>query len=216
MSRIPVISVVPMKPLSSAKSRLAPYLEDVDRRRLALNMLRRVIKAAGAASGEVWVLGSDPLVEEMAVAEGAKWCWERGSNVNESLRLSFEEVWSNGAAALFLPGDLPALRGEDVLGLAQLARTSQSAALVPARGSGGTNAMLLAGASGFQPLLGPDSFRKHLAQAEELGLHPAIYFSPGLSLDLDTWDDVEVCEAMAPGLFKRLLKEVTPTWLQKV
>ena len=216
MSRLPIISVVPMKPLSSAKSRLAPYLDDVDRQRLALNMLRHVIQAAGAASGEVWVLGSDPLVEELAVAEGARWRRERGSNVNESLRLSFEDVWGRGAAALFLPGDLPALRGEDVLGLARLARTSQSVALVPARGSGGTNAILLAGASGFQPLLGPDSFRKHLAQAEVLGLKPAIYFSPGLSLDLDTWDDVEVCKAMAPGLFKRLLEEVTPTCLQKV
>ena len=205
-----------MKPISDAKSRLSPHLGSSDRQRLALNMLRLVIKAASAASREVWVLGSDPITEEIAVSEGARWKKERGGEVNESLRLSFEEVWDLRAAALFLPGDLPILHREDVMQLTRLARRSGTVALAPAGGSGGTNGILLPTASDFYPRLGPNSFKKHLYQSIEAGLNPSVYISPGLSLDLDTWTDVEACEALEPGLFQILLEEVTPRWLEKV
>ena len=72
MTQLPIISIIPMKPISDAKSRLSPYLGSPDRQRLALNMLRLVIKAASAASKEVGVLGSDPLTKDIARAEGAR------------------------------------------------------------------------------------------------------------------------------------------------
>ena len=67
-----VVSIIPVKPLSQAKSRLAPYLKDAQRRRLVTAMLRRVINAAREASAEVWVLGADISVRN--VAPGRR-CW---------------------------------------------------------------------------------------------------------------------------------------------
>ena len=67
----------------------------------------------------------------------------------------------------------------------------------------------------FYPRLGPDSFKKHLLQSIQTGLKPAVYISAGLSLDIDTWTDVEACEAVEPGLLRILLEE-TPRWLEKV
>ena len=216
MTQLPIISIIPMKPISDAKSRLSPYLGSPDRQRLALNMLRLVIKAASAASKEVWVLGSDPITKEIALSEGARWKKEQGNGVNQSLRLSFEEAWALRAAALFLPGDLPILHRQDVIELTRLARGIDSVALAPAGISGGTNGILLPTESNFYPRLGPDSFKKHLLQSIQTGLKPAVYISAGLSLDIDTWTDVEACEAVEPGLLRILLEEETPRWLEKV
>ena len=99
-----------MKPLAQAKSRLAPYLKGVQRRRLVTAMLRHVIRAAREASAEVWVLGADVSARNVALEEGAGWRQEAGSDINESLRLVFDEAWAAGKSPLFLPGDLPFLR----------------------------------------------------------------------------------------------------------
>ena len=62
-----VIAIVPMKPLSQGKSRLAQSLTEEQRADLALGMLRRVILAIKAASVDtVWVVGGDDRVREMA------------------------------------------------------------------------------------------------------------------------------------------------------
>ena len=118
------MSIIPVKPLAQAKSRLAPYLKDVQRRRLVTAMLRRVIRAARAASADVWVLGADVSVQNVALEEGACWREEAGSNINESLRLVFDEAWAAGKSPLFLPGDLPFLQTDELKAL--IARAGSS------------------------------------------------------------------------------------------
>ena len=58
-----VIGIVPMKPLSKGKSRLAQALTAEQRADLALGMLRRVVLAIKSASVDtVWVVGGDERV----------------------------------------------------------------------------------------------------------------------------------------------------------
>ena len=114
---VEVVAIIPVKGLTEAKSRLKPFLNDTQRCRLVTAMLRRVIRAAQEAVAEVWVLGADDSTRKLAHEENAIWRRESGKNINQSLRLVFEEAWSAGKSPLFLPGDLPFLTGEDVKGL---------------------------------------------------------------------------------------------------
>ena len=209
-SQVPgVIAVIPIKPLSGAKSRLHPHLDQALRERLVLKMLQGVIRAAaGAAADEVWVVGADPAVEEMAKRKGARWHWEEGSNINQSLEIAFQQVWNTGKVPLYLPGDLPFVQSRDLEKLIAASRM-KNAVLAPAHRSGGTNAILVPRPSEFRPLLGPGSFRRHLTQAASLGLDLAIYYSPGLALDLDTWEDMQAYQALEPGLLERLTAKET-------
>ena len=202
-----------MKPLSQAKSRLAPYLKDAQRRRLVTAMLRHVIRAAREASAEVWVLGADVSARNVALEEGAGWRQEAGSDINESLRLVFDEAWAAGKSPLFLPGDLPFLRSDELKAL--IARAGSSVGedadprivLSPANKGGGTNAILIPQPLAFRLHLGPDSLSRHVSEARRLGLEPTVYASPGLARDLDTWEDLQEYETQEPGLLARLTSE---------
>ena len=204
-----------MKPLAQAKSRLAPYLKDAQRRRLVTAMLRRVIRAAREASAEVWVLGADVSVRRVALEEGAGWREEARSDINESLRLVFDEAWAAGKSPLFLPGDLPFLHSDELKALISRARadsnigedSSPSIVLSPANKGGGTNAILIPQPLAFRLRLGPDSLSRHIAETRRLGLEPSMYASPGLARDLDTWEDLQEYETQEPGLLARLTRE---------
>ena len=210
-----VVSIIPVKPLAQAKSRLAPYLKDVQRRSLVTAMLRRVIRAAREASAEVWVVGADVSSRHVALEEGAGWREEAGSDINESLRLVFEEAWAAGKSPLFLPGDLPFLHSDELKALTARARANSnigegsvpSIVLSPANKGGGTNAILIPQPLPFRLQLGPDSLSRHVAEARRLGLEPTVYASPGLARDLDTWEDLQEYEAQEPGLLARLTSE---------
>ena len=205
-----VVAVIPVKPLAQAKSRLAPYLKDVQRRRLVITMLRRVIRAAREASDEVWVLGADDSTRNVALKEGASWREDAGSNINESLRLIFEEAWTAGKSPLFLPGDLPFLCSDELKGLIAHAGSGDDSdlkiVLSPANKGGGTNAIFIPQRLLFRLQLGPDSLSLHVSEARRLGLEPTVYASTGLARDLDTWEDLQEYETHEPGFLARLTR----------
>lgn len=213
-----VVAIIPVKALSDAKSRLKPFLTDTQRRRLVKSMLRRVIRAAQKTGAEVWVLGADDSTRKLAQEEGVVWRQETGKNINESLRLVFDEVWDAGKSPLFLPGDLPFLQSEDVL---ELMSTSTSNPLVgagretsdrtdvilsPANSGGGTNAILITRQIPFQFQLGPDSFSRHLEETRKLGLEPVVHNCDGLARDLDTRQDLQEYETLHPGFLADLTR----------
>ena len=209
------MSIIPVKPLAQAKSRLAPYLKDIQRRTLVTAMLRRVIRAAREASAEVWVLGADASSRRAACEEAVGWRQEAGSNINETLRLVFEEAWAAGKSPLFLPGDLPFLHSDELEDLIAQAGPDTGddvdahpiIVLSPANKGGGTNAILIPQPLPFRLQLGPDSLSLHVAEARRLGLEPHVYASPGLARDLDTWEDLHEYETQEPGFLVRLTSE---------
>ena len=214
-----VVTVVPVKSLDRAKSRLAPFMPDAQRRRLVTGMLRRVIRAAQKTGAEVWVLGADDSTHSIALQEVAMRRREEGTNVNESLEMVFEEVWTAGKSPLFLPGDLPFIQPEDIAGLISTAIDNPSVGAVreppihaeiilsPAGSGGGTNAILISQRLDFQLQLGPGSFARHVEEARRVGVAASIFTSDGLARDLDTWKDLREYEAREPGFLSRLTGE---------
>ena len=209
------VVIVPMKPLARAKTRLSGELTPPERMALSLNMLRRVLQAiVGAVPGlpedatveSLWVVGGDSDVSRVAREEGAAWVEEESADINETLWLSFQRAFDSGKAALFLPGDLPFLKPRDIYTMVGASGHLKHLTLAAARHGNGTNCILVPPGlpHQFRPLLGPDSWRRHLAQAASLGLSLVICYSQGLAYDLDTLEDLKAYEYMEPGLLEKL------------
>ncbi|MBF8267455.1 MAG: hypothetical protein HW388_963 [Dehalococcoidia bacterium] len=205
MNPAQVIVVIPVKPPAVAKSCLSGVLKPGPRTALARNLLWRVLKAVqGVAVHKTWVVGGDSTVERAAQAAGAIWMPEEGSDLNKVLEHAFQKALQEGKAPMYLPADLPFLQPTDIHGLIHSTGNLAQIALAPDRWGMGTNGILLTEDSPFRPALGPGSFQRHLAQVAFLGMGLAIYYSPGLSRDLDTPEDLGLFEAIAPGLTAEL------------
>ncbi len=203
-----VIAIVPMKPLSQGKSRLAQTLTAEQRADLALGMLRRVILAIKAASVDtVWVVGGDDRVRDMTRSLGADCLEELGDDLNDTLKKAFELAFEQGKSAMYVAGDLPFLKPADIHSMLQASRSQGNVTLAPARRDGGTNAILVPHGVPMQPELGQGSFMKHLTQAARLETSVAINSSQGLGFDLDVVDDLETFQHMEPGLLERVSNE---------
>ena len=216
-----VVAIVPMKPLAMAKSRLSGELTPPLRMALCLNLLRRVLRAiVGPGLGilddapvdSLWVVGGDPDICQVAREEGASWYEEEGSNINDTLGAAFQMAHDSGTAALYLPGDLPLLKPQDIYGMVGASGHLTNVILAPSRQGGGTNGILVPAGlpQPFSPLLGSGSFWRHLAQAASLRLPMATYYSQGLAFDVDTYDDLKACEYMEPGLLEKLTQGENP------
>ena len=217
MSPSGIIAIVPMKPLASGKSRLATDLTDDQRMALSANLLRQVLNVLrepllgtqdASPVDEIQVVGGDEAIRRVSESCGAEWFQDEGADINETLNLSFSRAFQRGRAALFLPGDLPFLKPRDVHGIVGASGHLKNVTLAPARQGGGTNGILVVPGlpQPFEASLGPDSFKRHLAQASSKGISVAIYYSPGMGFDLDTYDDLRTYEYMDPGLLNRLTK----------
>ena len=203
-----VVAIIPMKALDEAKSRLAPRLSQGQRRALALNMLEHVIRQASRASlASVWVAGGGPVVRCLAEGSGAQWHEDETAGLNDCLTEAFALASRQGLAPLYLPGDLALVDWPEIQTLTSFLRLGTGLVVCPDERNEGTNALLLPPGSGFQPLLGRGSFRRHLESAQGLGLEAAIYNSPGLAFDLDTPGDLEEMERRSPGILETLVQE---------
>ena len=200
-----LVAVIPMKPLSRSKTRLAPHMSEEQRSDLVVGMLRRVLGAIKGSSIEMfWVVGGDERIRNVARNFDGIWMEELGRNLNDTLGKAFDELADRSAAALYLAGDLPFLKPSDLHSLLRSSRRNTNITLAPARRDGGTNAILVPPGIPFRPELGPRSFSKHLSTAAAMEVSVAICYSPGLGFDLDITDDLETFQHMEPGLIDRL------------
>ena len=202
-----IAGIIPMKPLSEGKSRLARDLTPEQRAGISAGMLRRVLVALrGASIDPIWVVGGDERVKNMARNQGGMWFEEMGRNLNDTLSKAFDHAFERDKAALYIAGDLPFVKPSDIYSFIQASRGAGNVTLAPARRDGGTNAILVPQGVPFKPELGRRSFSKHLRQAAKLETSVAIAYSPGLGMDLDVVDDLESYQHIEPGLLERLMK----------
>jgi|TARA_B100000809_G_C15100276_1_gene516642 2-phospho-L-lactate guanylyltransferase len=203
----PPVVIIPIKSLYKAKSRLISLFDDSLRQTLVLNLLKHTINTTREVISDIWVVGTDSLVEQVAKIHGADWNPDKGTNINQSVRTHFELAWSLGMAPLYLPGDLPYVQRRDIQLLLDSSQNMKNAVLTPAQRSGGTNAILMPDPSKFRFQLGTGSFRKHVSDAATLLLPFSINYSLGLTLDLDTSSDLQDFEGLTPGITHRLTTE---------
>jgi 2-phospho-L-lactate guanylyltransferase len=190
-------AVVPVKLLTSAKSRLA-VLGDDGRRALALAFAEDVVLAALAcpAVGVVVVVSDDEAAAAALRSRGARVTPDLPrAGLNTALEHGARVVRSAspGAGVVALSADLPALRSADLA--AVLAATTARAVVADAGGTG-TTALAAAPGHPLLPAFGELSLGRHVAAGAVV-----VPAAAGLRRDVDTPDDLQ--EALRLGVGPR-------------
>lgn len=200
--------IVPVKPFSQAKSRLAPILRKPLRAILARLLLTRTLdtivasgKGTGKGEGEKWkvdciVISRDLLALNLAQSKGIVALLESGHDLNSALAEARAWTMQNGADAIMvLPADLPLLTPADIHAMIGPADAPPCAVIAPDRCGHGTNALLLRPPDALHFAFGPYSFDEYCAQAETSNVRLHIYDSPTITFDVDTTEDWEILRA---------------------
>lgn len=185
--------VVPVKPVSAAKTRLSPHLSPESRADLSIAMLTWVLEVLRESEvAETIVVGGDDRVRMVCSDADAIWKPDSFLDLNLALAHAFQEIWSTGGAAAYIPSDLPLLTSKEMDRALELSDSGQVLTLCPAY-DGGTNGMIFPRHTGLTPMLGRDSFSRHKSQAEQFGLEARVFRTSGFERDVDTIDDLLAC-----------------------
>ena len=198
-----IVAVVPLKNLDLAKSRLAPVLDDGERRGLVETMLDDVLSA---------LTGARSLSGIFVVSDGKGLSADGFTLITEARNRGYDEAVTTALAdprvasadaVLILPGDLPLAKPEDIdtfIGIHGATSAGGtvpdegSVRIAPARDGDGTNALLIAPPGLMTSQFGPGSFQRHKRAAEQVASTVEIVAPPGLAFDIDTPQDlVEFC-----------------------
>jgi 2-phospho-L-lactate guanylyltransferase len=190
-------AILPIKSFAQAKQRLRFELPEHDRRALVEAMFADALVALGRvpALERVIVVSGDRVAQRIAGGYGASVVEddERGHN-NAAARGVDVLVEEGIERALLVPGDCPLLAPADIDALLAHEVGERSALIVPDRHGTGTNALLLTPPDVLAPSFGPDSRRRHLADAEANRVPAEVVELDSLALDIDTPDDLEALQ----------------------
>ena len=202
-------TIVPVKPFSEGKSRLAGYLSPPTRRALNRDLLTRTLDAIrlGRIDAEIVVVSRDSEALDVAVRLGGHALTEEQSNLlsldtapqtiptapelqlNAALTQAARYAVARGATkVLILPTDLPNLTAEDVQAMASPRGRGPQIIIAPSR-DGGTNALMLQPGQAIPFAFGRDSFRRHQRLAVEAGIPVRVVESDSLLFDVDLPED---------------------------
>jgi 2-phospho-L-lactate guanylyltransferase len=192
-----VVGLLPVRRLDDAKGRLGPTLAPDDRSRLALALLGRAATALFEGGVErVAVITRDERLESCLPHPGLELLPQASSGLNPAIREG--QFWARAAAAdalLIVLPDLPLVSAEDIRAVLAHAATAP-AVIAPDRHGTGTNALLLSPPDAIEPAFGEGSAARHRAALAAAGVRFAELRREGLSLDLDTPDDLALLAAL--------------------
>jgi 2-phospho-L-lactate/phosphoenolpyruvate guanylyltransferase len=174
-------AIVPMKAEGKRKTRLAAHLSAIGREELSENLFYHVVWTLQQCASvvRIIVLSDGPLL-----MSGPDWIADKGAGLNAELERA--RFAAGRVPLLILHADLPLLTVADVD--AMIAAATDGLAIAPDNHGTGTNALALGDGRSFELCFGPDSFRLHQAQAPDATI---VTGRPGLSLDIDTVDDLD-------------------------
>ena len=187
-------AIVPVKPLSRGKSRLAAVLSDEERSQLNEDLLAHTLQTLSEIKEleQVLVVSRDTHALTIARNHGARTVREDGQpHLNTALaRATVVAKVYGTSSVLILPVDLPLLSRDDVLALLEKADQPPVVVIAPDRHERGTNAMLVSPAGLIDYDFGDDSFQRHCELARQAGARLEIVKLPSLGLDLDQPEDL--------------------------
>lgn len=205
-------TVIPVKPFSEGKSRLAGYMSPQERRTLNCNLLTRTLDAIRLADidSETVVVSRDNDALDVAARLGSHVLTEEPSTpqsletdsqpipaapeiqLNAALAQASRYAMARGATrVLVLPTDMPKLTAEDVRTMASTRSRAPQINIAPSR-DGGTNALMLQPPQAIPFAFGRDSFQRHRRLAAEAGIPLNVVESDSLVFDIDLPEDYEL------------------------
>ncbi len=187
-------ALIPVKALNEAKSRLAAHLTLQQREELVLTMLSHVLRVLHNSDKleYVSVVSPDRRALEYAHLWGAYPRIEERQGHNPALEAAATRELATGATALLtISADLPLLQSSDVEGMIEKLEY-HDVVLAPSQDETGTNALLVRPALVLPYVFGPGSLQRYQEEAAKRNLSVALHKTPGLSIDIDTIDDLEL------------------------
>lgn len=188
--------VIPVKPATGAKSRLAAALDPPEREALVKGMLARVFMAAS----ECPLIGAVSLVgtSHNGLPDEVELLADPGEGLNAAMQGVLAEAHAREAARLVvIHGDLPGVAADDIATLAGV--SGPVVGIAPDRHGSGTNALSLPlpQAASFRFAFGAGSQSRHRAEAGRLGLEWTVIERPGLACDVDDAADLAAARDLA-------------------
>lgn len=183
-------AVIPIKASAESKTRLAGVLDPDERQALVGVMLGRVVDAARAARSIARVCLVGP--SRMGLPEEIRLLNDPGRGLNAAVQSALAEVLEEDVdRVVVIAADLPQVTAQELDLLA--AAPANTIAIAPDRHETGTNALSLPlpAARDFRFAYGTDSFARHKAEAERIGLALEIVLSRGLEYDIDEPEDLD-------------------------
>jgi 2-phospho-L-lactate guanylyltransferase len=205
--------LIPVKDLACAKLRLAPILAQKERTSLAAAMMEDVFSAVAAVRGidAVFVISNHGPALERARSLGWEVIRERHQvSESDSVDRASRTCVARGVDLLLrLPIDIPLLLASDVEEVLAAAGPAPACVLVASRDGTGTNALLRTPPELFPSHFGPDSLRKHLAEAAAKGARASVLRNTRIELDVDDEDDLRTLAARVD------VRGATRAWLRR-
>lgn len=187
-------AVVPLKPPSLAKSRLAAVLTPDERRAWFFHMAQRAIEALRAAAGieRVAVITADVEVACFARQHGAEVLMEsRAAGTAQAFATALAQLRPQSLeAVLMVAGDLPLISSQTLETVVEAARRHE-VVIVPDRLQRGTNALACSPPDAIGPCFGEDSYARHIAAARAARRSYCTLQLEALALDIDVPADIE-------------------------
>ncbi|MEM2865602.1 MAG: 2-phospho-L-lactate guanylyltransferase [Candidatus Hadarchaeales archaeon] len=191
--------VLPLKPLSRAKSTFEGVLTPPERRELVLCMLSDMLGVLSRVRMRRVVVSPDEEVLRLASGMGAEVLREPGLELNLALSLAVGRAVREGAReVLILPADLPFLRVDDVEGIVGMASSEREVVIAPSYARG-TNALFLRPPDVIPLRFGGESFPLHVRESLRAGIRPKIYRSETVATDVDGVEDLLRAETLGLG-----------------
>ena len=186
-------AILPVKPLSQSKTRLAHILSQAERAALTQQLLEHTIEVLQAVPqiDQILVVSRDETVLNTArqyhtctFTESAP--FELKTAVTQATKYATLQAVDR---ILIIPADLPFLQAYEIQNILNKVSSSESCIICPDEKQNGTNAFILPPSTNFQFQYGPNSYQKHLIEAKRLNLTIQTITTPGISFDLDTEAD---------------------------
>lgn len=204
--------LIPVKDLSRAKQRLATMLSVAERTALATAMMDDVFNAVASARGldAIFVVSNYDAALERAQNLGWTVIRERRQiSESDSVDRASRTCAGRGVTSLLrLPIDIPLLLPGDVEAVMAAACCAPACVMVPSRDGTGTNALLRTPPALFRSHFGPNSLRKHLAEAQRNCALARVLRNPRIELDVDDEKDLHALAASTE------LRGATRRWLR--
>ena len=205
------LAIIPVRSLTTGKTRLAPSVSPEVRSDLTKRMLAISLAACRDSTVVDQILVISPDTEALAFAHALdhEIIAVRQHPDTPGLLPALDQARHASAVnrfetTLILFADLPLLNGADI---ALLIATPGQVVIAPDQNQVGTNALVLRRGDldmgGFRLRFGEESFSAHVAEARALGIEPAIVDLPGLAFDLDTPDDLGNLVRLDTGFLAR-------------
>lgn len=193
-------AILPVKPLSQSKTRLAPVLSPAERAALSQHLLEHTLQVLQQvpAIAQILVVSRDPAVLNTAQRFQTRTFtesppYELKTAVSQAAKYA---TLQQADGILIIPADLPFLQAYEIQNIFDKVSSLETSVICPDETHNGTNALLLPPTTKFKFQYGPNSYSKHLSEAKRLNMVIQTHTAPGICFDLDTEADWHIYQQL--------------------